>query len=72
MVDVPCEAEQKINEKNSKEKTELFISDEVDCQQGRIQTGGTGGTCPLQIHGQQKWSSRLEHDSTEIRAVQNF
>jgi len=31
--------------------------------QGRIQTGGgTGGTCPLQTHGQRKWSGRSEHN----------
>jgi len=31
----------------------------VCLRHGRIQTGGTGGTCPLQTNGQQKWSDRF-------------
>jgi len=33
---------------------------------------GQGGMCPLQTHGQQKWSGQLAHDPTKIWAVQIF
>jgi len=44
---------------------------ELRCR-GRIQTGGHRGTCPLQTHGQQKWSGQSEHDRIEILGGQIF